>query len=179
MRNILNLLLLACVAAGAGGLWAQPDIVVQRAAITINHNGSDNVGTSTGTGSFSVTYTILNQGSSTLTLTGGTPITGAGPYAVNYMINPPASSTIPASGSTTFVLDLDPNSDGHFNVRINIASDDPVKNPYTFIVWGDTGTRKKEEDDCSTGGTRGPGLVMLAGLLAALGVALRLRAFRA
>ncbi|MBX3473764.1 MAG: hypothetical protein KF754_05230 [Planctomycetes bacterium] len=174
------LLLLVTAALLAGGLAAQtPDIQVQRAAINVNNGGTDRVGNSTGVDQFSVTYTIQNTGGGTLTLTGGTPITGSNAWAVNYTINPPLTTTIGAGMSTTFVLDLDPNANGYFSMRVNIASDDPDENPYTFTVEGDTGTKDKKDDDCSTGTGNGPGAVMLLGLLSALVVGLRLRTARA
>lgn len=177
MKSIVHLFLLMAVVVGAGALAAQPDINVQRGGVSIADGGTDNLGSSTGTAPFSVTYTIQNTGSSTLTLTGGTPITGSNPNSVNYTVNPPGTVTIAAASSTTFVLDLDPNADGGWALNIIIASDDADENPYNIFVTGSTGT-EDDDDDCSTGTGSGPGMIMLAGLLAALAVALRLRLAR-
>lgn len=179
MRALLGFLVLSVVFAGALAAQGTPDINVQRAGVSIAHNGTDRISNSAGVDPFSVTYTIQNTGTATLTLTGGSPITGSNAWAVNYTINPPASVTIAAGGSTTFVLDLDPNANGYFSMKVNIASDDPDENPYVYTVEGETGSKDEEDDDCSTGTGSGPGAVMLVGLLSALAVALRLRNARA
>lgn len=178
MKTMVHLFLLMAVVVCAGALAAQPEINVQRGGVSIADGGTDNLGNSTGAAPFSVTYTIQNTGSSSLTLTGGTPITGSNPNSVNYTINPPGTTVIAAGGSTTFVLDLDPNGDGGWALNILIASDDADEDPYNIFVTGDTGTKEDDDDDCSTGTGSGPSMVMLAGLLAALAVALRLRLAR-
>ena len=86
MKSIFHLFLLMAVVVGAGALAAQPDINVQRAGVSVGDGGTDTLGSSAGQAPFSVTYTIQNTGSSTLTLSGGTPITGYTPNNVNYTI---------------------------------------------------------------------------------------------
>jgi hypothetical protein len=178
MRFAIQLGLLAIVMLGAGALAAQPEIDVQRAGVSVSDGGTDNLGNSTGNSPFSVTYTILNTGSSTLTLETGTPITGSNPNQLNYTINPPASVTVAAGTSTTFVVDLDPLTDGAWSMNISIDSDDVDEDPYNFLLAGNAGVKKKEDDDCSTGENSGPSLVLLAGLFAALAVSVRLKLAR-
>lgn len=175
MKIMLNLMLLVTLFAGAGALAAQaPEINVQRAGVSVADGGTDNLGNSTGNSPFSVTYTIQNTGTGSLTLSGGTPITGNTPNQVNYTINPPGLTVIPAAGSTTFIVDLDPLTDGAWSMNIAIASDDTDENPYNILIAGNAGIKEDDDDDCSTGASSGPGMVLLAGLLAALAVAARL-----
>lgn len=172
MKVCLQLVLVALVCVTASSLVAQQEIDVQRNSVSIASGGISNVGNSTGKAMFTVTYTILNTGSSNLTITS---VTGSSPSNVIYLTNPPASGIVPAMSQTTFTVDLTPQGDGAFGMTLTIANDDADEGTYTILIRGDTGTKKKKDDKCSTGTETGPSWLMLGGTLSALVVSTRLR----
>lgn len=161
--------------AFAGLLHAQPEIDVQRNAVSIADGGSINIGNKTGKGVQNLTFTILNTGTTDLTLTGPTPVVCTSPKQLDYVLTQPASLVVPAAGSITFQLDIDPNGDGKYSVVVTINNDDTDEAVYNFTVRGDTGTKKEEEDDCSTHDGGKPGMMALLGLFSVLALAARLR----
>lgn len=161
--------------AFAGLLHAQPEIDVQRNAVSIADGGSISIGNKTGKGVQNLTFTILNTGSSDLTLTGPTPVVCTNPKQLDYVLTQPSSLVVAAAGSVSFTLDVDPNGDGKYSVVVTINSDDADEGVYNFTVRGDTGTKKEEDDDCSTNDGGKPGMLILLGLGSLLALAARLR----
>ncbi len=85
-------------------------------------------------GSVSRTFTITNEGNSTLSLT-GTPIvqlTGSGAFAV---VAQPANS-VPSAGSVTFQITFSPNTVGTHTTNVIIANNDPDESAYQFSIVG-------------------------------------------
>ncbi|HEX3998078.1 MAG TPA: choice-of-anchor D domain-containing protein [Pirellulales bacterium] len=80
------------------------------------------------------TYTITNNGQSTLTLTGVTPvsITGAG-FSV---VSQPASDSLAPGASTTFQIKFAPTSVGLQTGTVTILSSDPQLGTFTFNIQG-------------------------------------------
>lgn len=82
------------------------------------------------------TFTILNNGSATLNLT-GTPvvaISGLNNCAATVTTQPGA--TIPVTGSDTFDLQVTPTAAGAWSFVVSIDNNDADENPYNFTVSG-------------------------------------------
>jgi len=172
MKLCLQLVLVALVCVTASSLAAQQEIDVQRNAVSIASGGVSNVGNSTGKAMFTVTYTILNTGTSNLTITS---VTGSSPSNVIYLTNPPASGIVPAMSQTTFTVDLTPQGDGAFGMTLTIVNDDADEGTYTILIRGDTGTKKKKDSKCSTSTDDGTNWMFVSGALSAILVSTRLR----
>jgi LPXTG-site transpeptidase (sortase) family protein len=84
---------------------------------------------------FERTFTIHNDGSAVLNLTGTAPnyvtLTGSTDFSVSAQ---PASSSIAASGSTTFTVRCAPTGSGARTTTVTIANDDSDENPYNFDI---------------------------------------------
>jgi uncharacterized repeat protein (TIGR01451 family) len=87
---------------------------------------------------FSVTFTIKNQGSAVLNLTGTSPyVTIGGDHASDYAVTAIPDAVIASGGgTTTFSVTFTPSDEGARNAVISIASDDSDENPYTFAIQG-------------------------------------------
>ncbi|MBN1779736.1 choice-of-anchor D domain-containing protein [bacterium] len=87
-------------------------------------------------GAITRTFTIRNDGTGPLSLT-GTPIvtlSGSGDFTVSTQ---PASSTVASGGGTvSFVISFDPSSAGSKSATVSIANNDPNENPYDFAIEG-------------------------------------------
>jgi hypothetical protein len=81
-------------------------------------------------GSISKTYTIENNGTATLNITGAS-LSGSGDFTVT---SQPASSLAPDDG-TTFTVKFDPGTAGTHTATVNIANNSS-ENPYDFAVRG-------------------------------------------
>ncbi|MEM8651481.1 MAG: choice-of-anchor D domain-containing protein, partial [Pseudomonadota bacterium] len=95
-----------------------------------------------------VTYTINNTGTDTLTLS-GTPTTSNPVNVGSLTVSPPASNTIAAGASTTFTVSYTPTIAGAFSFDLDIGSDDADENPYDIAVSG-TATGAPEIDISSS-----------------------------
>jgi uncharacterized repeat protein (TIGR01451 family) len=85
-------------------------------------------------GSSSSTFTITNNGKSTLTLTGGTPVSVVG--AAFSVSSQPASDSLAPGASTTFTVKFSPTTVGIQTGTVTIASNDPQNGTFTFNVQG-------------------------------------------
>jgi hypothetical protein len=127
------------------GAGAVPVMDVQGNSIDIANgdtNPSSNDGTNFGsvrttTGSVTRTFTILNNGAATLSLT-GSPLVQSSDTTDFTVVALPATSVAP-SGSTTFQVKFAPTTTGLHTATITIPSDDPAGDPYVFTIDG-TGT---------------------------------------
>ncbi len=115
---------------------ASPEIDVQRpAASSIADGGTDSQGSVTFGVQQTLTYTIENTGSATLTLT-GTP-TSASPSNVSVdSISAPGSSSLAGGATTTFTVQYTPTAAGAFSFEIDIVSDDADEGNYDLLVSG-------------------------------------------
>ncbi len=112
--------------------------------INLRYSGSDFLTGSTndfGTayitgGSVPHTFTIQNNGTSTLNLTGGPLYVAKSGHTDDFIITQPASGTIGASSNTTFQVTFNPTAGGTRTAVITIASNDVSEPTYTFTVTG-------------------------------------------
>lgn len=171
--------LIAVVAVLCGSLAAQEIDVQRPAGQPIPSGSQDNVGSKTGLGAMTLTYTIMNTDVTPLDLIGATPVTATSPNNIIFTLTQPASNQLQQNETTTFPIEITPAGDGAFAVNLTIANNDADEGSYLIRIRGNTGTEKKDDDDCSTSeGTRGSFLLAL-GAVCAVGVGLRLRRSRA
>jgi hypothetical protein len=111
---------------------------------TVNYNGTSiadgssttsttngtNLGTAAvGAAPLSATFTIVNAGNASLTISNMTMPTGF------TLFGAPASS-VAAGGSTTFTVVLETSSPGTFSGNISFNTNDPNNDPFTFAITG-------------------------------------------
>ena len=83
------------------------------------------------------TFTIQNQGTSTLTLSGGSPyVTVSGTHAADFSVTAIPSNSIASSSSTTFEITFTPSALGLRTASISISSNDSDESPYNFNIQG-------------------------------------------
>ncbi|WP_255731676.1 autotransporter domain-containing protein [Phaeobacter sp. B1627] len=115
---------------------ASPEIDVQRPASTsIASGGTDDQGSLTVGEQQTLTYTIANQGTATLTLS-GTPTSGSASNVTIDTISAPGASSVPAGASATFTVAFTPTLEGDFSFGLVIANDDADESSYTLTVSG-------------------------------------------
>lgn len=154
-------------------LAAQPEMDLLRAGAPVADGGEVSLA-NTGTSPFNVTFTIENNGSGDLNLSGSPPVEITDADNCDVSLPAPPATPVPETASTTFTLQVSPIAASDFSFAVSIPNDDPDENPYSFTVSGAVGEPSSRGgsadsgDDCSTG--EGAGLSMAA-LLGLLGVA--------
>ena len=101
----------------------------------------------TSSGSIIKTFTILNQGSQTLTLSGNPVISGTNSADFSLSVNP--TLAINGVSSTTFSISFDPSADGTRTATITVNSNDADEGVYTFNIEG-TGTADSGGGNCGS-----------------------------
>ncbi len=97
-------------------------------------NGSDLGGKTLGTGSLVQTYTIINAGQSSLSLSGTPPVTITGPQAGDFVVSTPPASSVAAGASTTFTISYTPSAVGVSQATVSILHADSSGAPYQFAI---------------------------------------------
>ena len=98
------------------------------------------------TGTAAHTFTIENNGSGNLLLTGISLVQITGANAGDFIVTQqPGLSTIPPSGSTSFEITFNPTTTGFRNANISISNSDDDENPYFFAIRG-LGTSTLDEE---------------------------------
>jgi len=82
-----------------------------------------------------VTYTIQNNASGTLTMTGATPVTISGAGAADFKVTSQPGASVADGSLTTFTITFTPTTVGIENATVSIASSDPA-GPFTFAIRG-------------------------------------------
>jgi predicted extracellular nuclease len=94
-------------------------------------------------------YTITNNGSATLTLTGNPTITGSSDFSVT---TNPSSLTLDPTESVTFQITFDPSSIGSITATVEVQSNDSDEASFTFAIDG-TGTNSASACSIVSGAT--------------------------
>lgn len=117
------------------GTATAPDINVEQPALTtIADGGTKDFGSVAVGGNTSLTFTIRNPGSASLT---GLGITLDGTNASEFSVTTNPTSTVAVAGTTTFIVRFTPTSGGVRNATLNIASNViGNKNPYSIALTG-------------------------------------------
>lgn len=114
-----------------------------------NHTDFGNVDVASGT--LVRTFTIENNGSADLNLTGGSPyVSISGVDASDFSVTAIPTPSVISTGSTTFQITFNPSATGIRNATISIANDDSDENPYTFAIQG-TGVNSMASDIVTDG----------------------------
>lgn len=101
----------------------------------------------TSSGTIVKTFTILNLGGQTLTLSGNPVISGTNSSDFSLTSNP--TLAINSLSSTTFSITFDPSADGTRTATITVNSDDSDEGVYTFNIEG-TGTVDGGSSNCGS-----------------------------
>ncbi len=150
-----------------------PEMGVSRGAAVID-GGTDAVGNANFGAASTLTYTIANTGNVALTITN--PVTIAGLVNCTATVATAPAASVAAAGTTTLVITVTPTAAGAFSFTVSVVNNDADENPYNWTVSG-TGVKASGGDDdegCTTSEGQFSWL-MLAGVLASLGFALRMR----
>ncbi|MCC7509872.1 MAG: hypothetical protein IT464_10890 [Planctomycetes bacterium] len=114
---------------------------VQRNSLSIAAGSQDDTGNRLAGTPFTLTYTILNTGSTALNLTGSPLVEIITLSIVNCAANVALQPTTPVpatTGSTTFQVSITPTTSGQpFGLGFIINNNDSDENPYNIVVIGD------------------------------------------
>ncbi|MGY0392709.1 LamG-like jellyroll fold domain-containing protein [Bizionia sp. KMM 8389] len=121
----------------------QPEINVTGSGVSITSNDTTpntiddtDFGSINGGSNLDHTFTIHNDGTSTLNLTGGSPLVDISGNAAFSVVTQPSSNSIAPGGSLEFVVRFSPTVSGIVTANLSINNDDSNENPYTFRVQG-------------------------------------------
>lgn len=126
------------VASGVMGVKGNNTAIANGDLTPSTSDFTDLGGVDVSSGTITKTFTIFNSGSAPLSLTGSPVVTITGADAGDFAISTqPASSKLAAkNGSTTFSVQFDPSAAGTRFATINIASDDPNADVFTYSIQG-------------------------------------------
>lgn len=83
---------------------------------------------------YSRTFSIVNSGTSTLSIT--TPVTLSGANAGDFSITTQPSTLVAVNGTVNFVLSFVPSTVGTKTAQVNIINSDCNESPYNYVVSG-------------------------------------------
>lgn len=95
------------------------------------HTNFGSVNVSSGT--LARTYTILNSGAGTLTISG---VSVTGVNSGDFTLTTAPASSVASSGSTTFVITFNPSATGSRNATITVSNNDSNEGSYDFSING-------------------------------------------
>ncbi len=101
-----------------------------------NGSGSYDYGCVNPGSGISATFTIQNNGSTSLNLTGTPKVQISGTDASYFSVTVQPDSTVAANGSTTFTIKFNASDGGLKTAMVSIGSDDSYSNPYVFTITG-------------------------------------------
>jgi hypothetical protein len=111
------------------------DIVAGDTAPSVE-NGTHFGGTTVSGGGITRTFTIANDGTGNLALTGSPRVQISGPQASEFIVETPPASTVAGGSAGTFVVRFTPQAVGPRTATVTIASDDSDEATYTFALAG-------------------------------------------
>jgi hypothetical protein len=82
------------------------------------------------------TFTIANNGTGSLTLSGTPLVTVSGTHAADFTVTALPTSPVTASGTTTFQVTFDPSASGTRTAKLTIANNDSDESSYDFAIQG-------------------------------------------
>jgi hypothetical protein len=152
-----------------GGGALAPELDVTRSG-AVADGGTDPVtGTTAGTAT-SLTYTLTNSGSATLTISGATTVAGQSNCIA--MVSTQPASSVAAAGSTSLVVAVTPTAAGAWSFTLSTPNNDADENPYNWTVQGVAAAGKGNAISVSGAGGGGCGSGLLSGLLLICGLCL-------
>ena len=122
-------------------ITANPEIAVSSSeGGSLSDGGTDAQGNETAGTSKTVTYTITNSGTTTLTLSGTASVTNLTNITGTPTVSAYTSTSLSASSSATFTVNYTPTTTGAFSFDVSIANDDSDESPFNFTVSGTAAT---------------------------------------
>ncbi len=112
------------------------EINVSVAGNDVLNNGAYDFGQQPLNATATTTFTIDNNGTTDLVLTGPINVTGTG-FALNSTFG---ATTIPPGGSTTFSVDFTPTTGGAYSGTVTFGTNDCDEGTYTFVLNGEGNT---------------------------------------
>jgi photosystem II stability/assembly factor-like uncharacterized protein len=82
------------------------------------------------------TFTIANNGTASLTLSGTPKVAVSGTHAADFTVTALPTSPVTASGSTTFQVTFDPSASGTRTATLTLVNDDNDVGIYDFAIQG-------------------------------------------
>ena len=141
----------------SGNGSASPEIDVQRpAASSIADGDTDAQGNIDTLEQQTLTYTVVNSGTTTLTLV-GTPTSSNTSNVTVDSISAPGSTALAASASTTFTVSYTVQAAGAFSFDLDIVSNDADETTYDITVSGNGQAAPDISVSSSTSGTLNDG----------------------
>ncbi|MBL9115254.1 MAG: choice-of-anchor D domain-containing protein [Verrucomicrobiaceae bacterium] len=124
------------------GTGVAPDITLLGNSTGISHNDvtpstadhTDFESTAVNGGTITRTFTIQNDGSATLNLSGTPRVLLSGDP--DFVVNTQPSSTLNIGISTVFTVEFNPTQQGTRSAVVSIANDDPDEAPFLFQIQG-------------------------------------------
>lgn len=168
----------------AGNAVAAPaEINVSRDGTSTADGGSDDLGDLTEGVTITRTWTITNQGSSGLSLTGTPVVAVSGEANCTATVSVAPSTTLIAGEATTFTVEITPTvAELPFAFDLSIDSTDADEATYNYTVFGNTIAASGDDDDdmkknhsCAIGGSSSQIWLMLMLGLGSLAVVMRRR----
>ena len=120
------------------GYVSEPKITVLQGSTEIASGGSFDFGTTDVSSSLYFVFTIRNDGTEDLNLTGSPVVQVNDPADPDqFVANPqPAQNTLRPGQSTTFEIWFTPTTEGDKSATVSITSNDPVRGSFSFTVVG-------------------------------------------
>jgi len=115
------------------GASSSPEITVRIGATGLTDGQSINFGSANVGTSVDRTFTVVNDGTATLTLNNLDP--GSLPAGFSIVSNL-GSTTLAAGASTTFTLRFAPGAAGNFSANVALGNDDADENPFDLVLQG-------------------------------------------
>jgi hypothetical protein len=143
-QNPFNLTLTGTVTA--------PKIVVDLGTTALTNGQTVNFGTTTQGTPITQTFTVIDNGTATLSLT---PLNAASMPAGFTLVSNLGSTTLGPGQSTTFTIRLDATAPGTFSGAIALANSDSTQNPFNLTLTGTVTAPKIVVDRGTTALTNG------------------------
>jgi hypothetical protein len=112
-------------------------ISIEYNSTVIPKGGTVQVGTFTAGIAALLTFTVFNNGSGDLLLTGSPIVEVPSESNVTAELQTPPATVVPPAGSTMFTLEFVPIGSGNWLLQFYIESNDTANNPFTAVVQGD------------------------------------------
>lgn len=159
--------------SGTASASPAPELDVTRTG-AVADGGTDTIAGSAAGSPSVLTYTLANNGTASLSITGATTVASLVNCTASVTTQPAASVAV--SSSTTLVVSVTPSAAGAWSVVVSTPSNDGNENPYNWTIRGTVGGSGTQTTSSGSGsGGGGCGAGGLAAMILATCFAFRLR----
>ncbi len=113
-----------------------PEIAVSRSGTGIADGGTDAVGAATVGTAKAIAYSVANQGSAALLLSGSPVAAISSPVNCTASVSTQPAASIAAGGSSTLVVQVTPSATGAWSCAISMATNDSDEQPMNWTISG-------------------------------------------